>query len=109
MVDAGAFQRRQIAADLNAKLDDDGKLQARFVGLLLDSETQFDYGNAHAAKNDRVYLAPSLTWRPSAATSLTLLSEYTSDRRQRALDCRTAQWQPDAHHDRRSRLRQTDQ
>jgi iron complex outermembrane receptor protein len=80
MVDVGSFQRRQVAADLNGKFDEDGKLQGRFVGLLLDADNQFDYGNGRAGNNDRVFLAPSLTWRPSADTSLTLLASYTNDR-----------------------------
>lgn len=80
MIDVGSFHRRQIAGDVNGRLDEDGKLQARFVGLLLDGETQFDYGDGRKGNNDRVYLAPSLTWRPSSATSFTLLGEYTNDR-----------------------------
>ncbi|MBP0599796.1 TonB-dependent siderophore receptor [Herbaspirillum sp. LeCh32-8] len=79
MVDVGSFNRRQVTADLNGKFDEDGKLQGRFVGLLLDSDNQFDYGNGRAGNNDRVYLAPSLNWRPSAATSFTLLASYTND------------------------------
>jgi iron complex outermembrane receptor protein len=80
MVDVGSFNRRQVAADVSGKFDEDGKLQGRFVGLLLDSDTQFDYGNGRNGNNDRVYLAPSLSWRPSADTSLTLLADYTNDR-----------------------------
>ncbi len=79
MVDVGSFQRRQIAADLSGDLDKEGKVQARMVGLVLDSDTQFRYANGRAGDNDRVYLAPSLKIRPSADTSLTLIADYQKD------------------------------
>ncbi|MET0268402.1 MAG: TonB-dependent siderophore receptor [Duganella sp.] len=79
-VDVGSFDRRQLAADLNGNIDAAGNLQYRVVGLALDSETQFDYGNGVSGGNDRQYFAPSLLWKISDNTSLTLLSEYTNDR-----------------------------
>lgn len=78
-VDVGSFQRRQVAADLNGKIDDAGKVQYRVVGLALDSENQFKYGNGDAGRNERQYFAPSLLWNISDSTSLTLLGEYTND------------------------------
>lgn len=79
-VDVGSFDRRQVAADLSGKIDATGNLQYRVVGLALDSDTQFDYGNGISGNNDRQYFAPSLLWKISDNTSLTLLSEYTNDR-----------------------------
>lgn len=79
-VDVGSFKRRQVAADLNGKIDAAGDLQYRVVGLALDSETQFEYGNGESGGNDRQYFAPSLLWKISDHTALTLLGEYTNDR-----------------------------
>lgn len=79
MVDIGSFNRKEVGVDVGGKIDDDGKFQYRFVGLGLDGDTQFKYGNGQSGNNDRIYLAPSFTWRPSADTSFTLLTEYTDD------------------------------
>ena len=71
----GDHQRRRIAADFTGPLDEEGKWLYRFVGMGLDSELP-----THGIDNDRLYLAPSLTWRPSADTTLTLLAQYASKR-----------------------------
>ncbi|WP_420991990.1 TonB-dependent siderophore receptor [Cupriavidus sp. 30B13] len=67
----GSFGRAQGAIDLTGPLDGDGKVLYRVVGLARDTGTQIDYLN-----EKRVYVAPSLTWRPTADTSLTLLAQY---------------------------------
>ena len=76
----GSFQRRQLAADLSATLDDAGRVQGRLVGLALDSNTQFSYGNGSAVPNDRLYLAPSLKLQLSGDSHLILLADYLRDR-----------------------------
>lgn len=67
----GDHSRRQLAGDFSGPLDEDGKWLYRVTAMGLDSEMP-----AHGIANDRLYIAPSLTWRPSADTSLTLLSQY---------------------------------
>lgn len=67
----GDHSRRQLAGDFSGPLDEDGKWLYRITAMGLDSEMP-----AHGISNDRLYIAPSLTWRPSADTSLTLLSQY---------------------------------
>jgi iron complex outermembrane receptor protein len=67
----GSFGRAQGAIDFTGPLDDAGKVLYRVVGLARDSDTQVDYLN-----EKRVYIAPSLTWRPTADTSLTFLAQY---------------------------------
>jgi len=79
-VQLGNFNRRQVAADLGGKLDADGKLLYRIVGTGLDTGTQDKYSNGDRGANQRFYLAPSLTWKPSTDTTLTLLSEIKRDR-----------------------------
>lgn len=69
-VQLGSHNRRQLAADLTGPLDADGKWLYRVVALGRESDTQVDHVNDDA----RLFM-PSLTWRPSADTSLTL--QYT--------------------------------
>jgi len=67
----GSFERKQLGADVTGPLDDDGKWLYRLVALQRDSETQVDYVN-----DDAVLLMPSLTWRPTEATEITLLLNH---------------------------------
>ncbi|OLL28132.1 TonB-dependent receptor [Burkholderia sp. SRS-W-2-2016] len=70
----GNFARKQIAFDLGDKLDKDGTLSYRVVGVARD-------GNAQIGPNadQRVALSPSIRWQPSAATSVTLYATYLQD------------------------------
>ncbi|RST53044.1 TonB-dependent siderophore receptor [Variovorax sp. MHTC-1] len=67
----GSFNRKQASADFGGALDENGVWSYRLTALVRDSDTPVDY-----TRDDRVYIAPALTWRPSAATSLTLLANY---------------------------------
>ncbi len=78
-VDIGSFNRKQVVADLNGHTQD-GEYLWRVVGLGLDSNNQYKFSNGQSGDNNRFYLAPSLTWRPSASTSLTLMADYMNDR-----------------------------
>jgi len=71
----GSFDRRQLNADFTGALTDDGTWQYRLVGVYRDSETQVDQ-----VGDDRRLFAPSLTWRPSEDTSLTLQMTWQQDR-----------------------------
>ncbi len=68
---AGSNDHHQVNTDVSGYLDDRGDIKYRFVGLLREANAEIDY-----TKNDRTYLAPSLTWTPNDRTSLTLLAEY---------------------------------
>lgn len=68
---AGSFGRLQGALDIGGDLNDSGTLRYRFVGVARDSETQVDF-----SQDDVFALAPSITWRPSADTELTILANY---------------------------------
>ena len=52
----------------------------RLVGLGLDSQSQLRYADGTPFTNKRSYLAPSLRWQPSAATSFTLLGEFLDNK-----------------------------
>lgn len=71
----GSFDRRQVNADFTGALSGDGAWLYRLVGVYRDSETQVDQ-----VDDDRRLFAPSLTWRPSEDTSLTLQMTWQQDR-----------------------------
>ncbi|WP_338879425.1 TonB-dependent siderophore receptor [Achromobacter veterisilvae] len=73
-LEGGNFDRRQVAADFSGPIDEEGKFLYRLTALKRNSDTQVDY-----ARDDRDYVAPSFTWKPSAATSLTVLGQYQRD------------------------------
>lgn len=70
-VTAGDYQRKEISADVGGKLAEDGSLLYRFTGLLRQSDTPTNY-----VPDDKFYVAPAVTWRPDANTSLTVLGYY---------------------------------
>lgn len=70
----GSFDRKQLQADLTGPLTEDGKWLYRLVAVGRDAETQVDH-----VDDDRKLIAPSLTWRPSADTSLTLQALWQDD------------------------------
>ena len=74
-VQFGSFGRKQIQADLTGPLNADGTLSYRLIALQRKSDTQVDH-----VPDDRSVIAPSLTWRPTAATSLTLQGLWQKDK-----------------------------
>ena len=73
-VQFGSFNRKQVQMDCTGKLTKDGEWLYRFIGVFRDSGTQTDY-----VPDDRIVLAPSLTWRPTNNTSWTVLGTYQKD------------------------------
>ena len=74
-VAVGNHDRYQTSFDFGRSLNEDGTLLFRVNGLMRDSKTQTKY-----SQDNRLYVAPSLTWKPNADTSLTLLADVTQDR-----------------------------
>lgn len=70
-VTVGSNAKKQIAADVSGDLNASGTLRYRFVGVLRDAETPVNY-----SQDDAIALAPSLTWRPSDNTEVTLMANY---------------------------------
>ncbi|SBR47318.1 TonB-dependent siderophore receptor [Halomonas sp. HL-93] len=64
----GSHNRKQLAVDVTGAADEDGKLLYRLVALQRDSDTQVDH-----VEDDGYVVSPSLTWRPSDDTEITLL------------------------------------
>ncbi|MBB1599621.1 TonB-dependent siderophore receptor [Variovorax sp. UMC13] len=74
-VQFGNWGRKQVQADLTGALSADGDWSYRLVALHRNADTQVDH-----VPDDRSLIAPSLTWRPSAATSLTLQALWQKDK-----------------------------
>ncbi len=74
-VQLGSWNRRQLQADLTGPLSADGQWSYRLIAVAREADTQVDF-----VPDDRRMIAPSLTWRPSAATSLTLQGLYQKDK-----------------------------
>lgn len=71
----GNHNRKEIHADLTGPVTEDGQWLYRVVAVARNSDTQVQH-----APDDRLLLAPSLTWQPSAATSLTLQGYFQKDK-----------------------------
>lgn len=72
---AGQNNRKQLSADFTGPLGDSDTLSYRLTLLDRKSDTAADH-----IQNDKVYVAPALTWQPDDDTSLTLLSFYQKPR-----------------------------
>ncbi|HTK01702.1 MAG TPA: TonB-dependent siderophore receptor [Bordetella sp.] len=70
----GNDQRYQLGFDFGGPVDQDGKWLYRVTGLGRDANTQTGH-----IEEQRVGIAPALTWQPSSDTSLTLLGSYQYD------------------------------
>lgn len=73
-VEYGSFDFKQVKLDMTGPLTTDGKWLYRIVGLGRDADTQVDF-----VENDRLMIAPSLTYRPTNDTSITLLGNIRKD------------------------------
>ncbi|MGU3538452.1 TonB-dependent siderophore receptor [Methylobacterium sp. A54F] len=70
----GSFDRVQGTFDFGGPVDPEGKWAYRMTGLVRQAGNQVDFVN-----DDRVFIAPSVTWRPTADTTLTILTNYQKD------------------------------
>lgn len=73
-VQLGNFDRKQFQADVGGNLNDAGTVAGRVVGLVRDAGMQTD-----EIDDDRIYIAPSLSWRGESST-FTLLTSYQHDK-----------------------------
>ncbi|MDI9239596.1 TonB-dependent siderophore receptor [Lysobacter sp. LF1] len=69
----GNFDRRQLQGDITGELGDSGNVAGRLVGVVRDSGMQTD-----EVDDDRIYIAPSITWR-GERSNLTVLASYQHD------------------------------
>lgn len=73
-VEYGSFDFKQVKLDMTGPLSMDGKWLYRVVGLARDADTQVDF-----VENDRLMLAPSITYRPTNKTSITVMGNFRDD------------------------------
>jgi iron complex outermembrane receptor protein len=78
-VQVGRYDRRQVMADLGGALGEEQRWLWRVVGVGLDTGTQDSYPDGQRMKQKRQYLAPSLSWRISPQTTVTLQAEALRD------------------------------
>ncbi|MDO9002584.1 MAG: TonB-dependent siderophore receptor [Aquabacterium sp.] len=71
----GTNDRHQLATDLTGPLNDTGTLLYRLVAVGRESGTQVDY-----VPDDRLVIAPSLTWAPNSDTEINLQALYQEDK-----------------------------
>ncbi|RWQ36018.1 MAG: TonB-dependent siderophore receptor [Mesorhizobium sp.] len=72
---AGSFNRYEGKFDFSGAVNADKSLLFRLTGAAHMGDTQTDF-----VKDDRIFIAPALTWQPDADTSLTILANYQRDR-----------------------------
>lgn len=73
-LEAGNHSRYQGSFDLSGPLDKEGRFLYRLSGFGRTAETQVDH-----TKEQRVAIAPSVTWKPTDKTTLTVLGSYQYD------------------------------
>jgi iron complex outermembrane recepter protein len=70
----GSYDAIESAVDANAPLTETGSLLGRLNVIYKDREEFVDFSSS-----ERIYVAPALTWRPTDAMELTLLTRYQRD------------------------------
>jgi len=70
-VSVGSHDRKQLTADIGGPLDDKGVWSWRLTALARDSGTDIDYVN-----DNKRYVAPAVTWRPTSSTTVTALASW---------------------------------
>jgi iron complex outermembrane receptor protein len=73
-IEYGSYNRKQLKADLSGALGSESEWTYRLTLLGRDSNTRLDHD-----RDNRLFIAPALTWQPSASTKLTLLGRYQKD------------------------------
>ncbi|WP_315837776.1 TonB-dependent siderophore receptor [Bradyrhizobium prioriisuperbiae] len=73
-VSGGSFNRYQGQFDMGGSANKDGTVLWRLTGAVRDGETQVDF-----TKDNRIFIAPAVTFKPNEATTITLLANYQKD------------------------------
>ncbi|MDF2619185.1 MAG: TonB-dependent siderophore receptor [Xanthobacteraceae bacterium] len=68
----GSFGRIQGAFDLGGAIDEDGQFLYRLTGIARTGGTQF----GHDTKDEKIAIAPAISWAPTDDTKLTVLAKY---------------------------------
>ncbi|MFL6811572.1 MAG: TonB-dependent siderophore receptor [Bradyrhizobium canariense] len=74
-ISGGSFNRYQGQFDMGGPANKDGTVLWRLTGVVRDGETQVDF-----TKDNRVFIAPAVTFKPNDDTTITILANYQRDR-----------------------------
>ncbi|WP_368508042.1 TonB-dependent siderophore receptor [Bradyrhizobium lupini] len=74
-ISGGSFNRYQGQFDMGGPANKDGTVLWRRTGVVRDGETQVDF-----TKDNRVFVAPAVTFKPNDDTTITILANYQRDR-----------------------------
>nr|WP_063799903.1 TonB-dependent siderophore receptor [Bradyrhizobium jicamae] len=74
-VSGGSFSRYQGQFDMGGPANKEGTVLWRLTGVVRDGETQVDF-----TKDNRVFIAPAVTFKPNEDTTITFLANYQRDR-----------------------------
>lgn len=74
-IQGGNRNRIQAGFDLSGPVEGAPDFAYRLTGLVRNADTEVRY-----SPDDRTFLAPAITWRPDADTSLTVLAKYAEFR-----------------------------
>lgn len=74
-ISGGSFNRYQGQFDMGGPANKDGTVLWRLTGVVRDGETQVDF-----SRDNRVFIAPAVTFKPNEDTTITLLANYQRDR-----------------------------
>jgi iron complex outermembrane receptor protein len=70
----GSYDRRQLQLDMTGSLGNTETWAGRIVSVVRDSDMQTEH-----VPDDRKLLMPSVTWRPTDQTNVTLLTQFQRD------------------------------
>ena len=73
-LETGNYNRKQIKFDIGGAVDEKENLALRLAGLFRRSDTQFDF-----LEDNRLWIAPSLSWQPVDSTKITLFGMHQQD------------------------------
>ena len=71
----GSFNRYQGQFDMGGPANKEGTVLWRLTGVVRDGETQVDF-----TKDNRIFIAPAVTFKPNEDTTITFLANYQRDR-----------------------------
>ncbi len=74
----GNYDRYQGAFDVGGPVTKDGSLLYRVTGVFRDADAPIAHFS-NDVKDNRTYIAPAVTWKPTSDTTLTILADYTKD------------------------------
>lgn len=78
---AGNWDTYQGQFDIGGAVTEDKSVLVRLTALGRQGNTEFDYNNGQTQDNDRIFVAPAITWKPTKKTDLTVFADYLKDSR----------------------------